>query len=109
LAGEPVKFYTDVHIDRAVVEKLRELGVDIVRAEDLGLHDAADIEHLHEAHRQGRVVVTKDADFQALHRRGEEPSGIAYFRQAARIGYRLSQLHLMSLVCSAEDMRGKLE
>ena len=54
-------------------------------------------------------MVTQDADFQALHRRGHPHSGIAYFPQGAGIGYLVSHLHLMYEVCSAEDMMGKIE
>ena len=109
MAVNPVKFYADVHIARAVVEALQEAGADFVHAADLGLNRAPDVLHLTTAHQVGRVMVSQDADFQALHRKGAPHSGIAYFRQGAGIGYIVSNLLLMFEVCSAEDMAGKIE
>ena len=104
-----VRFYIDIHIGHGVTDALREQGIDVARADEIGLHDAPDLEHLQAAHAQGRVIVTKDADFQALHRSGIEHSGIAYLPQRAGIGYITGQLLLMYMVCSAKDMLGKIE
>jgi len=62
----PLKLYTDVHIDKAVATQLRLRGVDIIRCQDVGMHDASDEEHLQFATSQGRAVVTSDDDFLAL-------------------------------------------
>ena len=104
MADKRIRFYADVHIAAAVVRQLRDRGVDVVRGEDVTSHEAADLEHLRAAHQQGRVLVSKDADFQALHRQGIDHSGIAFFQQKAGVGYMVSQLLLMYDVCSGEDM-----
>lgn len=76
----PLKFYTDTHIARAVAEQLRAKGVDIVRCEEVDMAEASDAAHLAYAAREGRVMVTQDADFAALHmewlRTGRSHAGI---------------------------------
>ena len=109
MAGKRISFYADVHIAAAVATALRKAGADFVCATDLGLDRASDEAHLATAHQSGHVMVTQDADFQALHRRGFAHSGIAYFPQGVGIGYIVSHLMLMFEVCSAEDMKGKIE
>lgn len=66
-APAKLKFYTDKHIPKAVTTQLRQRGVDIVRCEDVGLGDADDVTHLTFATLEGRVVITRDADFTRLH------------------------------------------
>jgi predicted nuclease of predicted toxin-antitoxin system len=76
------KFYTDKHIPKPVTTQLRKRGVDIVRCEEVGLDEATDITHLEYATREGRVVITNDADFVQLHhqwqREGKQHAGIMY-------------------------------
>jgi predicted nuclease of predicted toxin-antitoxin system len=62
-----LKLYTDKHIPKAVTTQLRLRGVDIIRCEDVGLGDVDDLTHLEFATREGRVVITRDADFTRLH------------------------------------------
>jgi predicted nuclease of predicted toxin-antitoxin system len=59
----PLRFYTDAHIAKAVAEQLRVKGIDVVRCQEVGLADVEDFEHLEYAVREGRVLVTHDADF----------------------------------------------
>lgn len=47
--------------------QLRQRGVDIIRCEDVGLGDADDLTHLEYAAGEGRVVITRDADFTRHH------------------------------------------
>ncbi len=62
-----LKLYTDKHIPKAVTTQLRRRGIDIVRCEDVGLGDANDFTHLEYAANEGRVIITRDADFTRLH------------------------------------------
>lgn len=54
----PVKFYTDEHVARAVANGLRERGVDVVTTSEAGLLGASDEKHLEYASAEGRVVFT---------------------------------------------------
>ncbi len=62
-----LKFYFDVHVPKAVATELRKRGMDVVRCQEIGLHDADDAIHLETATQQGRVVVSFDEDYPALH------------------------------------------
>jgi predicted nuclease of predicted toxin-antitoxin system len=61
-----IKFYVESHIDKAVTTQLRRQGVDIIRAQDMGMKDADDPDHLEYATAEGRAVVTNDRDFAEL-------------------------------------------
>ncbi len=79
-----IKFYTDVHIAKEAVEQLRKKGVDILHCGEVGMADADDGAHLLYAVKDGRVMVTCDADFEHYHAEwqaaGREHTGIVYFR-----------------------------
>lgn len=60
-------FYADVHIPKRAIEQLRLKGVDIIHCSDIGNDDLSDIEHLHYAVSNNRVMVSCDADFEILH------------------------------------------
>lgn len=62
-----LKFYTDTHIAKAVTVQLREKGIDIVRCEEVGMAEATDLAHLEYATEQGRILISHDSDFLALH------------------------------------------
>lgn len=75
-----VRFLIDEHIDHAVAAALKRRGYDaltLVEANLLGADDAQEI--LPFALREGRVLVTRDVDFLAMHRRGDSHSGIVHW------------------------------
>jgi predicted nuclease of predicted toxin-antitoxin system len=84
-----LKFYTETHVARAITDQLKVNGVDVIRAEDVGLADASDEEHLAYATSQGRVIVTGDADFLVLDVQWRQVSrkhaGIIYILPEVRI------------------------
>jgi hypothetical protein len=62
--GEPgLNFLTDEDFDNDITRALFErlLGLDLVRAQDVGLRGAADPEILERAAREGRILLTHDA------------------------------------------------
>lgn len=67
------KFYTDAHVPSAVAKQLRRrdvaFGEDIVRCQEVGMADAKDPDHLAFAVEHGRILVTRDKGFAALHKR----------------------------------------
>ena len=89
-----VKFYTDEHVARAVVQGLRQRGVDVMTVVEAGLRSAADEVHLAHARSEGRVLVTHDADFLRLHAAGADHAGIAYGPQDITVGDLLRSLIL---------------
>lgn len=79
--GQPVKFYTDEHVGRAVVRGLRQRGADVLTVPEAGLLGATDEKHLEHARAEGRVLFTQDEDFLRLHAARIAHAGIAYAPQ----------------------------
>jgi predicted nuclease of predicted toxin-antitoxin system len=79
-----IKFYTDSHIAMAVVEQLRNRGVDIIHCAEINMENAADTEHFEYATAEGRTVITCDRDFLVLNEvwldQGKNHAGIVFVR-----------------------------
>ena len=103
-----IRFHLDESVPLFLVRPLRERGIDVTAASDVGLLSAADLEHLAFARREGRVVVKHDDDFIRLHASMTEHSGIAYCRQDKyREGDLLRALILIHGCYSAAELRRK--
>ncbi len=63
------KFYTDVHIPKAVVKQLRDKGVDIIHGSEVGKSDDSDVQHLTYCADKKRTIISFDSDFEVLHYR----------------------------------------
>lgn len=107
--GEPVKFYTDEHVGRAVVRGLRQRGADVLTVPEAGLLGASDEEHLGRARTEGRVLFTQDEDFLRLHAAGVAHAGIVYAPQGTSIGDTIRGLMLIHQLLEAEEMIGHVE
>jgi hypothetical protein len=104
-----IKFHTDEHVSKAVINGLRQRGVDVMTTKDAGLMGAADEEHLSFAHGQRRVIFTQDEDFLRLHEAGIEHSGIIYAPQTTSIGEIVHSVMLVYQVFTDEDMENHVE
>jgi hypothetical protein len=82
--------------------------VDVLTVQDVSMELAADEEHLARAMTEGRVLVTQDADFLALHASGVAHSGIAYARQGTPIGDMVRGLMIFDVLTPGE-MSNQLE
>jgi predicted nuclease of predicted toxin-antitoxin system len=61
-----VKLLLDQGLSRSTAAGLVRLGHDAVHAGDIGMAAATDRELIERARRDGRVIVTLDADFHSL-------------------------------------------
>lgn len=105
-----VRFYLDEHVARAVALGLRRHGINVVRAQEVGLLGAPDEQHLEFARQEGRVLVTHDGDFLRLHSEGVAHAGIAYSEQdALSIGEVIAALLLIYQAIAPEEMFGQIE
>ncbi|MBC8170216.1 MAG: DUF5615 family PIN-like protein [Anaerolineae bacterium] len=81
-----MKFYTDVHIHREVVQQLRNKGVEIIHCVEVEMQDAADLDHLVYATENGCVLISCDRDFEEMHwqwqTEGKTHAGIVFFYKA---------------------------
>ena len=103
-----VRFYTDEHVPRAVVDGLRHHGADVLTTPEAGMLGRDDPDHLALAHWEGRVLYTQDDDFLTLAASGVPHSGIAYLRQGEGIGRAVRGLLVIHQGLSAEDMVGRI-
>ena len=104
-----LKLYTDEHIAQAVVYALRQRHIDVQSAKDARTMWFPDENQLALAHRQGRVLVTRDKDFTRLHAVGSPHSGIAYFPKTAAVGEMIASLALLAQLKTAEELVGCIE
>jgi predicted nuclease of predicted toxin-antitoxin system len=93
----PIKFYTDTHIAKAIVEQLRARGVDIIHCHEAGRNEASDLEHLEYAAGEGRSIVTNDQRFRVWHEQwleaGKHHAGIFIItKQKDNIGMVVGEL-----------------
>lgn len=84
--------------------------MDVTTSPETGLLHARDESQLAHAAREGRVLVTQDADFLRIHSQGVQHRGIAYYEPGAlTIGQLVKALVLMHAVLAPEDMENQVE
>lgn len=107
--GEKIRFYTDEHVPKAVINGLRQRGVDILTVPEAGTLGATDQAQLERARQEGRVLFTQDDDFLRLHAGGMEHAGIVYAPQGESVGDVIFGLMLIYQVLDAEEMKNHVE
>lgn len=108
--AETIRYFSDQHIPRAVTDGLTRRGIDVLTASGAGRCGYTDEEQLVFAEQEGRVLVTFDSDFLALHQSGWPHSGIAWCPATKyRIGELLQRLVLLHAVVPPDQMRGTVE
>lgn len=107
--GKRIWFYLDEHIPKAVADGLRHRGIDVTRAQQVGLRRASDEQHLDFANRENCVVVTKDSDFLRFHHGGVTHKGIVFLDRDATIGDIVNALELIAENMTPEDMLDHIE
>lgn len=103
-----IRYYTDENVSRAVINGLRQRGVDVLTVPEVARLGATDEEHLVFALEQKRVIFTHDDDFLKL-AAGKEHAGIVYSSQQLPIGDIIRGLMLIYEILTAEDMQNQLE
>lgn len=105
-----IRFFADEHFPLPVVEALRRRGMDVLSAQEAGRCRLPDPDQLSFALGQGRVVLTFDSDFVALHRLGVAHAGIVWYPATKySIGDLIRALLLLHAVLSAAEMKNHLE
>ena len=105
-----LRFHLDHHVKRSVAVGLRQRGVDATIAHEVGLAQADDLDHIAYALREGRVIVTHDADYTRHHAAGVQHAGILFCYQGKYSSGNLVQLlFLYHAVMTDDEMSGVLE
>jgi len=105
-----IRFHLDENCARALAEGLRRRGVDVTTTPEAGLREASDEAQAAYVESEGRVLVTQDEDFLAIHAAGRPHPGIIYCRKGSRsLGDMIRGLILVWEVYDPEEMRGRVE
>lgn len=99
----------DEHVHPAVTAGLQRRGANVLTAQEVGLIDTPDADHLRFAKEQGRVIFTQDSDFLRLHAAGFDHAGIVYVRQNTPVGQIVRGLMLIFRILAPEDMKNHVE
>lgn len=81
-----IRFYTDEHVSKAVINGLRQRGIDVLTTPESAKIGETDLELLTFAKKKQRVIFTQDADFLMLHADGLQHSDIVYTSPMSPIG-----------------------
>ena len=108
--AERIKFHLDEHVDPDIARALRRYGIDVTTTVDAGLRTGNDPAHLDFICREGRVVVTHDADFLRYASQSNDHPGIAYCHMGARsVGEIIRSLILIYEALTSREMAGHVE
>lgn len=103
-----IKYYTDEHMHPGIAKALRQREIDVLTAQQAGMLDTDDGEHLNFSTSQNRTLVTQDKDFLVLHSEMQH-SGIAYARQRTPIRRIIEGLILIYEALTEDDMKNHVE
>ena len=104
-----IRYYTDEHVSRAVIQGLRQRGIDVVSVPEEKMLGASDEEHLAFARAEGRVFFTHDDDFLRLAAASATHAGIVYAPRQVSIGETIHGLMQIYQIVEAEEMVGRIE
>ncbi|MDQ3458367.1 MAG: DUF5615 family PIN-like protein [Deinococcota bacterium] len=104
-----IRYYTDEHVSRAVINGLRQRGIDVLSVAEADMLGADDEAHLALALAEGRIIFTQDDDFLRLAASGKAHAGVIYAPQRTSTGDSIRGLMLIYQALEAEDMVGKVE
>jgi predicted nuclease of predicted toxin-antitoxin system len=110
LVPDRIRFLLDEHIQKAVVQGLKQRGADAISVQDAGRAGFSDVDQLQYAISEKRVIVTFDSDFLKLVAAGNEHTGIIWCPASKySIGQLVHRLMLAHAVLSLEAMRNHVE
>jgi uncharacterized protein with PIN domain len=104
-----IRFHLDENCDPRIAVGLRLYGIDVTTTSEAGLRRAADERQLGYAAAEGRVIVTRDADFLRLDAAGAVHAGIVYCPQSRPLGELVRRIVLMWELLEPGEMRGRVE
>jgi predicted nuclease of predicted toxin-antitoxin system len=108
--ADRIKFHLDEHVDPNIARALRRYGINVTTTVDAGLRTGNDPAHLDFIRREGRVVVTHDADFLRYASQSRDHPGIACCHMGARsMGEIIRSLILIYEVLTSKEMAGHVE
>lgn len=108
--ADPIRYYFDQHYPLPVAAGLRRRGIDVLTAQDADRWGLPDPDQLAFSTAEGRVMVTFDTDYLALHGSGVAHAGIAWCAATKySIGELIQELLLLHGVMDQDAMRNHVE
>jgi predicted nuclease of predicted toxin-antitoxin system len=108
--AERIRFHLDEQVDPDVARALRRRGIDVTTTVEAGLRTSDDATHLSFVLREGRVIMTHDADFLRYARENSTHPGIVFCQIGSRtIGEIIRGLTLIYEVLKPDEMIGHVE
>ena len=105
-----LRFHLDENVSHAVARALQKYDIDVTTTPEAGLRQHDDLAQIDYTRREGRVLITHDADFLRLHARGTPHAGIAYCQKGSRtVGQLVETLRLMYELLTAVEMINRVE
>jgi len=105
-----IRVYIDENLSPKIAEQLRLRGVDAVSVRESGGLGDKDRDHLARAAREGRVLVTADADFLRMAAEGVAHAGIIYGAlDDHTLGDWVTALELICFVLEPGEMVNRVE
>lgn len=108
--ADPPRFYLDEHQSHALAAGLRAHGIDVLMAVETGRLGFSDEDQLAFATAEGRVLVTFDVDYLALHATGTAHAGIAWCpARKYGVGQQIAALELVHGAMTAAELVNNVE
>jgi hypothetical protein len=107
--SQKIKFFTDEHVASAVIQGLRQRGVEVLSIPEAKMLGESDSSILVRATAENFVVFTQDDDFLRLHASGVRHAGIVYAAQYTPIGETIRGLMLIYEILEPDAMLNHVE
>lgn len=108
--AERIRFHLDEPVDPDIAKALRKYGIDVTTTQEVGLRTKADGDQFTFARREGRVLMTHDADFLRMASQSQDHPGIAYCHKTARtLGEIIRRMVLVYEVFKPDEIAGRVE
>ena len=106
-----IRYHLDHDINRnaTVADALRRRGIDVTVSREVGVARVPDTDQIEYARREGRVLVTHDADFLGIGRNNPDHAGIVRCRQGEiSLGDVVRGRVFIRECCTPEEMKGSI-
>lgn len=103
-----LRLLADENIPKKIVTRLRKLGVDAVRLQELGLRGISDWQVVEVANKLKRTIITRDSDFTEPHLLRHAEYGVIYLAFQPRKEEVEELSKRIARVCNLEAKRGLL-
>lgn len=108
--ADAIRFYLDENMHGGLAAGLRARGIDAVHVQEVGREGLPDPDQLAFATTEGRVLVTHDQDYLALHATGGPHAGIAWcYPDTYSVGQLIDALVLVHGAMTADELLNHVE